>query len=127
MPEKIREYYIPIGLALIGVLVAVSAITNNVRNDRQDACFAKQFYELSKALNARSEIAAEQSDLAKNFNLDITDPKYINPSMMNDDQRRKYRERLQEIRIVYRLKQEQIEEDRKDHPYPAYPSGKCSD
>jgi len=100
-----------VGLVLLGAFTIAYTVYSDARDDRQDACVTEQVQEIGEAQVQGRKLLTRDLENIKDV---------IAAALTAED-----RAALIEARDDYFARGDKIAEDRKNHPVPEFPEGKC--
>lgn len=128
--QRINQLLIGITLIFIGVGMVWQARHYEELRQEQSQCFSNQFHELTVVLGKRSELNAAETRANATFLLGLAQlsERYSGDENMppTPEQQQQGRLALRELLRIYVQEQNKIQEERKSHEIPEYPTDQCT-
>jgi hypothetical protein len=130
-PERLRRRQRIEGalLILVGLAMILQGYYFGIQDRDQRECLARNFQELSTALNVRSDLVARETDATRRIWSTYTRAAgYLedNPTgELPPKKRAKLQTELVAALLNYQSEIKDITRERKENPVPPYPAGEC--
>lgn len=116
---------------LLAIFTVIQAVAFSLEDSDQRTCVERKFSELSEALEARSGLAARESEATRRVWAVYGEYAGIVKGHPNQELTPEDRERLQrqfvDALLNYQAEVKAVQRERRENPVPPYPVGSCDD